>query len=38
MSRVVWAEMFGARRRATLRRLKEEFEGTLRRFGGDMWT
>lgn len=33
VSRVVWADLFGARRRATLRRLHGEFQGTLRRFG-----
>lgn len=38
MSRVVWEEMFGVKRRATLRRLREEFEGTLSRFGRDMWS
>jgi len=38
MSRVVWEELFGARRRATLRRLREEFEATLRRFGDGMWS
>lgn len=38
MSRVVWREMFGPARRATLRRLYDEFSATLRRFGDDMWT
>lgn len=38
MSRVVWDEMFGARRRVTLHRLRREFEATLRRFGDAMWT
>ncbi|HLN76079.1 MAG TPA: type IV toxin-antitoxin system AbiEi family antitoxin domain-containing protein [Nocardioidaceae bacterium] len=38
MSRVIWREMFGPTRRATLRRLHEEFAATLRRFGDAMWT
>jgi hypothetical protein len=38
MSRVIWREMFGPARRATLRRLHEEFSATLRRFGDGMWT
>lgn len=33
MSRVVWAEMFGAVRQTTLRRLRQEYQATLRRFG-----
>jgi hypothetical protein len=37
MSRVVWQEMFGGSRRATLRRLRDEFSETLRRFGDEMW-
>ncbi len=37
MSRVVWDEMFGVKRRVTLRRLCDEFKGTLERFGEEMW-
>lgn len=33
MSRVVWHEMFGPARRHTLRRLREEYAATVRRFG-----
>lgn len=33
MSRVVWADLFGARRAATLRRLHDDYQATLRRFG-----
>jgi hypothetical protein len=33
ISRVVWAEMFGTAREATLRRLRQEYQATLRRFG-----
>jgi hypothetical protein len=33
MSRVVWAEMFGAERRRTLRRMAEDFHRTQLRFG-----
>lgn len=38
MSRVVWHEMFGAARKATLRRLFEDFQATSRRFGDAMWS
>ena len=33
MSRVVWEEMFGPARRRTLRRLSEEYQQTVKRFG-----
>jgi hypothetical protein len=33
MSRVVWDDMFGPARRRTLRRLREDYEETVRRFG-----
>lgn len=33
VSRVVWSELFGAQRRRTQARLREEFAGTMRRFG-----
>jgi hypothetical protein len=33
MSRVVWGEMFGAARRQTLRRLRDEYQQTVERFG-----
>lgn len=33
VSRVVWSEMFGSNRRRTLRRLRQEYDATVARFG-----